>query len=259
MSEKTTIHLVIQRKGGAGKSMFTILNALKFDSKGLLETSKKKNGTEKMAAAFIDADNETYTLSKKVNFLKGKTPSVLYVENLTDEKASMVRDKLLYAMKEWAEMTFEDVYVDFGAGESSQLAHMFELDYPIGQIKQYADHIGANLVFDIIVAGGDNFSIHVNYMKQMVDLIKGLFEVNIWVNEHSFYQQQSLINEIREYQMAVNEAVPGSIAEVRLFGGFDLKSDVTSQIIKNLALGKPFKEFEFLEKLKLESEFLKLK
>ena len=259
MNEKTTIHLVIQRKGGAGKSMFTILNALKFDSKGLLDSQKKKNGAEKMAAAFFDADNETYTLSKKVNFLKGKTPSVLYVENLTDEKASMVRDKLLYAMKGWAEMPFEEVYIDFGAGESSQLAHMIDMDYPIEQIKQYAEHIGANLVFDIIVAGGDNFSIHVNYMKKIVDLTKGLFEVNIWVNEHTFYQQLNLIDEIKEYQKVVNDEVPGSIAEVRLFGGFDLKSTVTSKIINNLALGIPFKEFDFLSKMKLESEFLKLK
>ena len=261
---QTTIHLVSQKKGGAGKTTLTTLNALKYDSLGLLKTttivdegSKKKK--EKSPVSFIDSDHETQSLSKTQQFLKGNTPPTLFVADLLNEKKTMVRDSLLLELEKWAALPYDKIYVDFGAGESAQFANIIELDFPIEQIKEYTDSIKTKLVFDIVVGGGSNFKIHTDYLKQMVELNKGVFELNIWINKYSFYQQQTLIDSLHEFFNFANELVPGSVNSINEFGAFDNQSKITDNIIEGLGNGLPFSEYGFWEQNKLKSQFANLK
>lgn len=254
---QTTIHLVSQKKGGAGKTTLTTLNALKYDSLGLLDGTKKKSDISPVA--FLDSDHETQSLSKTQQFLKGRTPSTLFVAELLNEKKTMVRDSLLLELEKWAALPYEKIYVDFGAGESAQFANIIELDYPIEQIKEYADNIKTTLVFDIVVGGGSNFAIHTDYLKQMVELNKGIFELNIWINKYSFYQQPTLIETLHDFYNQANEMAPGSINSINEFGAFDNQSKVTDNIIVGLGKGLPFKEYGYWEQTKLKNEFAKLK
>ena len=252
------IHFIEQNKGGAGKTTLVTLLGLMYDSRGTFVPKEVKED-ENSPVMFVDADNHNYSLSKKQVFLKGKNPSVLRIEELLDSNRRMVRDRFMTSLKDWSILPYERFYVDLGAGESEELVNLIELKYNIDLLKKYADSLNIKIVHDVVISGGTNFTINFDYLKNMVALNKGVFDLNIWVNLYTFYEQQFLIDEVNEFAKIANKKIPNSVTSVKQFGGFDNHSEITSEIIAKLSAGKGYEEFEMIEKWELDSQFENLK
>ena len=250
------INFIEQNKGGAGKTTLATLLALMYDSKGTFAPKKEQEAEEGLSPVmFVDADNHNYSLSKKQAFLLGKNPSVLRVENLLDTGKRMVRDRFMTSLRDWSELPYEKFYVDLGAGESEELINLLELKYNIDQLKKYADSLGVKIVHNVVISGGSNFTINFDYMKKIVVLNKGVFDLIVWVNEYTFYQQQLLVEEINKYAVTANKLIPNSVTSVNKFGGFDNHSEITNEIIANLGAGKGYAEYEMIQQWELDNQF----
>lgn len=219
-----TFHFNIQSKGGAGKSMLTYLQGLKNE--------------ENEKSIFIDLDSSTKTSVKQLTFLR-EQKRVAEV-TINDNQKRIDREKLFEVLENLAIIEqFEDFYIDFGAPESQQLPSLFNFDFSVDEFKEFETSLEANFVFNIIIAGGTSYLSCMRFTEEVVDSLRGRFEIVLWVNEHSFANYEKLIDEVKEYA----NAQKGSITSVKLFGNIAVDRNSGQSIIESIKQGSGMNGF----------------
>ncbi|HUZ57500.1 MAG TPA: hypothetical protein VMU83_01800, partial [Hanamia sp.] len=180
-----TFYFNIQSKGGAGKSMLTYLQALKHE----------KN--EK--AAFVDLDSSTQTSTRQLHFLTQQEANRLFSVDIFDNLKKIEREKLYDVLQAFNTQPFEEIYIDFGAPESEQLPSLFSLDFTIEEFKEFEKELKAKFVFNVILCGGTSYASTFDYLKKLTEIIKGKFEIVMYLNELTFLNYNLLLDELNEF------------------------------------------------------------
>lgn len=230
----------IQSKGGVGKSMLTYLQAL------------KNQANDK--SMFIDFDSSVQSSTQQLQFLRGKTPPRFATMSLFDEREKLDRQLLFENLLELSQKEYEAFYLDFGAPESEQLPSLFSSDYSIQEFKDIEEELNARFIFNVVVAGGTAYQPGVAYLQKIVQLTEGLFGMNIYLNESTFYGNRQLVEEIKIYA-AKNAAL---INTVKLFGDFDVTTAPHKNILRKISEGKGMNAFAFIERIKILKEIAKV-
>ena len=209
----------IQSKGGAGKSMLTYLQALKHEDND--------------KALFVDLDNSTKTSLKQLQFLS--TKKRIAEVSINDNKRRIDREKLFDVIEKLAALEpFDTIFIDFGAPESQQFPSLFNLDFSAGELKDFETALNAKFIFNIIVAGGASYLSCMEFTREVAESLKGLFDVNIWLNEYSFNNYESLIDEIKQYA-ELNKDI---IASIKTFGNIETDRSSGQNIIQSVKSGR---------------------
>lgn len=230
----------IQAKGGAGKSMLTYLQALK----------EQKNDR----SYFVDFDSSVKSSCRQLKFLRGKTPSRFATMSLLDEREKLDRQLLFENLYQLSLKDYDCFYLDFGAPESDQLPSLFSKDYTIEEFKEVQDELNAQFIFNIVMAGGGAYEPCTQYLQKVVLLNKGLFEVNLYINESTFSGTPGLIKELT----ALGSDGAKHVNAIKLYGDFDITTAPHRSILQKISEGNGLEAFQFIEKIKVQKELSKL-
>ena len=219
-----TYHFNIQSKGGAGKSMLTYLQALKHekDEKSL----------------FVDLDSSTKTSVRQLRFI-GVRKRVVEVD-IFDRLRKIERERLFQVLETLNKTPYESIYVDFGAPESEQLPGLFSIDFTIDEFKSFEQELGANFRFNVVMAGGTAYRSCFEYLKKLTAAIDGRFPIVVYVNEFTFQQYESLVEEVRQFAIATQ----GLVREVRPFGLIQADRNSGHLITENIREGRGFSDYQ---------------
>ena len=92
----------------------------------------------------------------------------------------------------------------------------------------------ARFVFNVVIAGGTAYVSCFEYLKTISKLVSGKFAINAYINEHTFYDHEHLVDEIRGFA----HKTKGIISSVRPFGNLLPETNGTKQVINGIMLGK---------------------
>jgi hypothetical protein len=177
------VHLILQAKGGVGKSLFTWFVA----------QAEKDNKT-----SFIDLDESTQTSFNRLEYIVGNK-RIRHFQILNDSKR-MEREKIIGLFESLSKAQSSNIYIDFGASESEEFKKLLSLDIPAVILKDELMQMGIQLNLFIILAGRDAFVSSFQYFEMLFEQIKGEFPYCVLLNEGTFGQQEAL-NEVKsEFQ-----------------------------------------------------------
>lgn len=202
-------NLVLQSKGGVGKSFFTYLAGL-----------SQANGE----SFFVDVDNFNQSSSRQLKFLGEDRVEKL---SLMDSRDVLVRDIFIGYLESLAESELETIFMDFGAGESDQFPVLISRDI---DFKQWCDVLDFDMTFHVIMAAGTEYGPCGAYLEKLVDAGAGKFRVIAWENMHSF----RLVPELSVELELICEKLG---IELRRFGDFDSTTLLGKQILKGVRSG----------------------
>lgn len=230
----------VQSKGGAGKSMLTYLQALKFE-----------NNTQ---TAFIDLDSSTKTSSRQLNFLNANETRLFEVDIL-DEHKKIEREKLFSVLEKAGETGFENIIIDFGAAESEQFVRLLSMDFKMQDFLEFAQFLEAEFVFNVVMAGGPSYIACFSYLKEIVTILDSKMSLYIYANEFTFKNQNLLIEELREFA----ERSKGAVKAVISFGNFFPERVSGIQIMENIKAGRGHNGIiSFVTKVIIRNELAKI-
>ena len=151
------IHFIAQAKGGVGKSLLMYLFALKFG--------------HDPSVYFIDLDSSTQTSKNQLKFLAASNMEVVQLSN---DKDVLVRDRLISYLELVSVSEFDQFFFDLGSPESAQLPALLRYDLPM---KEFADMLGLEIIFHIVMAGGSAYVPSGQYLDQIGEVAKD-FQIN---------------------------------------------------------------------------------
>jgi hypothetical protein len=234
-----TIYFNIQSKGGAGKSMLTYLQAL-----------KNENNEQ---VAFVDLDSSTKTSKKQLKFIGLKNR--LFEVDIFDSIRKIERERLFQVIEKLNQTEYTDIYIDFGAPESDQLPSLFSIDFSIDEFKLFEKELDVNFVFNVVVAGGTAYISSMEYLKRITELIKGKFDVFVYVNEFTFQNYGYLVEELRTFA----KSTKGLIKDVKQYGAIQIDRNSGQIITENIKEGKGIGDYtSFAAKTIIKREIAKL-
>lgn len=233
-----TIYFNIQSKGGAGKSMLTYFLALKHE--------------EDLKSCFVDLDSSTKTSTRQLKSLHEQQR--LFEIDIYDHLKKIEREKLFEVLDLLGSTRFEEIFIDFGAPESEQLPSLFDIDFTIDEFKEFEVSLGLKFVFNVVMAGGPAYIPCFEYLKTILRLAGGHFEIWCYINEHSFAGRMDLMEEITEFAKLTR----GNLM-VKCFGNIQTDRSSGQTIIGYITQGKGLKAFEtFTSRTIMKRELAKL-
>ena len=213
-----TFYFNVQSKGGAGKSMLTYLQGLKYENND--------------GVAFVDLDYSVKTSSTQLRFLALRER--LFAMNIYNDYKKVDREKLFKVLETLNEQRFSSVIIDFGATESEQLLSFLEYDFTVDEFKAFEREMDASFVFNVVVAGGTSYLAGMQYLKKLAELLEGNFEITACANEFFFNEENKvLINELAEFI----EKTGGRISQLRVFGKISPDTESGKTIINHIKSG----------------------
>ena len=221
------LNFIVQAKGGVGKSLFMYLFAL-----------TKERESESL---FIDVDASTQTSARQLKFLPQNRLDAI---TLLDEKEVLVRDNLISYLENLSKCGFQECFFDFGAPESEQLPALLERDLPF---KEFADELGFEVVFHIVIAGGGAYKASVNYLRKMIAATQNQFQLIVWQNITSFSKHPELSQELASncHNLGLT---------LKLYGDFEPSSNLGSQILDGVRKGDALENYQTGARLRLKRE-----
>ncbi len=169
------INLILQAKGGVGKSLFTWFVA---------QAEKDKK------TSFIDLDESTKTTSNRPEPVVGKNRS-RHVDILNDSKR-LEREKIIALFESLSRVQSPIIFIDFGAAESEEFKKLLEFDIPAYILKEELSQMGIDLRFYIIMAGRDAFVACYSYYEKLKLLIETHFQMIVLINEGTFSDAETI-------------------------------------------------------------------
>ena len=140
-----TIQLILQAKGGVGKSLFTWFVA---------------HAEKEIRTSFIDLDESTRTSANRLEFIVG-VKRIRHFEILNESKR-LEREKIISLFESLAKAQSPNIYVDFGASESEEFRKLLEFDIPAENLNTELTFLEIRLQLFVVIAGRDAFIAFVN-------------------------------------------------------------------------------------------------
>jgi len=237
---KNKIQLIIQSKGGVGKSFLTYNFSLKHE--------------QDESTYFADCDASVKTSTHQLKHLHNREPSRAGSLNLLDSRAMLDRQLLFENLQEISELNRSNTFIDFGASESEQLPALMSMDYTIYEFKEIEKELDVEFIFNIVIAGGGAYYASISYMQKMVNIIQGHCKINLYLNEFTFQNNKELIDEILVY----SKDKKNNINAVKFFGDYDLTASPHKKILSYIAQGRGMEAYKFVERIKIIKEINKL-
>jgi hypothetical protein len=207
-----TIHLILQAKGGVGKSLFTWFVAhVEKDTK----------------TSFIDLDESTHTSANRLESVVGNK-RIRHVEILNDSKR-MEREKIIGLFESLSKAQSPNIYIDFGASESEEFKKLLEFDIPSNILKDEMIRMELDLRIFVVVAGRDAFISCFNYYQLLSQQLSEHFKTVILLNEGTFGSSEAF--EIAKAKLS------SATLEYKCFGKLG-ESESGKDVIKILTDGK---------------------
>ena len=169
-----TIHLILQAKGGVGKSLFTWFVA---------------NVEKDTKTSFIDLDESTHTSSNRLESLVGNK-RIRHIEILNDSKR-LEREKIIGLFESLSKAQSPNIYIDFGASESEEFRKLLEFDIPADLLKNELLKMEIDLRVFVVIAGRDAFVSCFNYFQTLSQQLSGHFKTIILLNEGTFGESEA--------------------------------------------------------------------
>ncbi len=169
------INLVLQAKGGVGKSLFTWFVA---------QAEKDKK------TSFIDLDESTKTTANRLESVVGKH-RIRHVDILNDSKR-LEREKIIALFESLSKVQSPIIFIDFGAAESEEFKKLLEFDIPAYILKEELSQMGIDLRFYIVMAGRDAFVACYSYYEKLKLLIETHFQMIVLINEGTFGDAETI-------------------------------------------------------------------
>jgi hypothetical protein len=163
------VNLILQAKGGVGKSLFTWFVA----------QAEKDSKT-----SFIDLDESTQTSANRLEYIVG-SKRIRHFQILNDSKR-LEREKIIALFESLSKAQSPNIYIDFGASESEEFRKLLEFDIPAGILKEELVRLEINLKIFVVIAGRDAFISCFNYYENLSQQISNQFETTILLNEGTF-------------------------------------------------------------------------
>ncbi|WP_051350405.1 hypothetical protein [Dyadobacter alkalitolerans] len=163
------INLVLQSKGGVGKSLFIWFVA----------QNQKEQKTN-----FIDLDESTGTSIGRLGAVVGKERVRSF--SILNEYKKMERDVIVDLLDKLAKGKSENYYIDFGAPESAEFLRLLQEDALADELRRELADMDTMLRLFVIVAGRDALASCVNYYNAVSAGIAGQFPITMVVNMGTF-------------------------------------------------------------------------
>ncbi|MEY4539688.1 MAG: hypothetical protein RLZZ306_1445 [Bacteroidota bacterium] len=163
------VNLILQAKGGVGKSLFTWFVA---------------HAEKDTKTSFIDLDESTHTSSNRLESLVGNK-RIRHIEILNDSKR-LEREKIIGLFESLSKAQSPNIYIDFGASESEEFRKLLEFDIPANILKEELIRMEIDLKIFVVIAGRDAFISCFNYYQVLSLQIGNHFEPFILLNEGTF-------------------------------------------------------------------------
>lgn len=215
-----TFYFNIQSKGGVGKSMLTYLQALKHEFNERI--------------AFIDLDGRNQSSTKQLHFLTKQEHPRLYSVDIFNSQDKIDREKIFDVLQAFKEKAYDEIYIDFGGHESTQLLSLLSLDFTVDDFKEFEKLLNAKFIFNVVISGATYYTTTINYLKNLMDIVLGKIDIVICLNEWSFQNFEYRIDEIQEF----SKKSKGAIRKVVKFGNIHLDTNSGLVITENILNGK---------------------
>jgi hypothetical protein len=221
------IHFIAQAKGGVGKSLLMYLFALKFGHDSSI--------------FFVDLDSSTESSKRQLKFLPDSNMDVV---NLSDDKDVLVRDRLISYLEQVSDSAFDQFFFDLGSPESAQLPALLRYDLPM---KEFADELGLEIIFHIVIGGGSAYVASGRYLDQIRDIAGTDFKINVWKSATSFRKFPALAKELENNCQAFG-------LPLHKFGDFEPLSELGGKILDGARLGYSLKDYGPGPRIRLRAE-----
>ncbi|MEA5461650.1 hypothetical protein VB796_21460 [Arcicella sp. LKC2W] len=171
------VHLILQSKGGVGKSLFT----------WFIAQAEKETKT-----SFIDLDESTQTSANRLEYIVGSN-RIRHFQILNDSKR-LEREKIIALFESLSKAQSPTIYIDFGASESEEFNKLLAFDIPAEILKEELTQLNINLQIIIILAGRDAFVSCYHYYEKLTQQIGDVFPTQVLLNEGTFGSKDALEN-----------------------------------------------------------------
>lgn len=214
--------LILQEKGGAGKSMLAYLQALKAQNKKY--------------SYFVDLDSSTKTSSRQLEFIRSEKR--LIEASILDSNKKIDREKIFDVFEQLAELPKAEIIIcDFGAPESQQFPKLLVYDFKASDFKDFETELNVKFIFKIVVAGGPSYQASMSYVDDLVEALDAQFEVILMLNDYTFKNYEALKDDVENY-VTVKNAVRPYISSIKSFGNIQTDRNSGTVIIDNMKSGK---------------------
>jgi hypothetical protein len=165
------VHLILQSKGGCGKSLLTWFLANLYASD---ET-----------VLFMDVDDSTKTSSTRLDNILGSQDRCVFYPILNDKK-QLERELFLGMFEGIAGLKVNQVFLDFGAPESDEFRKLLQYEISADSLVAELQRLNIELVLLVVVAGQDAFHSCMNFMQSLTELVEGKIAIKLLMNEGTF-------------------------------------------------------------------------
>lgn len=209
------VHLILQSKGGVGKSLLTWFLANHYsDSESVL---------------FMDVDESTRTSSSRLASILSTPERSLFYPILNEQK-KLEREYFLTLFERISNLSTEQIFLDFGAPESEEFRKLLEYEISAEDLSIELAAMGIELILYVVVAGRDAFESCSRFLLSMNTIVGTHIEIKILMNEGTFGGTEG-INFGRESLSKLG------FPKVSSFGNLG-ESQSGRDIIKLVSLGK---------------------
>jgi hypothetical protein len=217
------VNLVLQSKGGVGKSLFL----------WFIAQVEKENKT-----AFIDLDESTETSATRLGSIVGES-RVRHFKILNENK-KLEREKILNLFETLAETKTDNWFIDFGASESEEFRRLLEFDISAKGLSDELQDVGIELRIFIIIAGRDALISCLRYYNAMKVVIFDAIPFVALMNEGTFGGLESI-------EQGANALTNAGI-EFKKFGGLG-ESESARDVIRLITEQKDPSSLNFAGRL----------
>ena len=163
------VNLVLQSKGGVGKSLFIWFVA----------QNQKEEKTN-----FIDLDESTQTSVARLGAVVGDQRVRSF--KILNEYKKLEREKIVELFEGLAGGKSDKYFIDFGAPESGEFLSLLQHDAKADDLQQGLAAMGITLRIFVVVAGRDALNSCVNYYKALMTEVEDKFPLTMLVNMGTF-------------------------------------------------------------------------